>query len=167
MIAHEMEVLKLGAVSLDGTKVKANASIHKALSDEHANKLETQIKADVAELLKKADAADHADIPDGMSIPEELERRTDRLAAIAAVKVEIERRAAERYVNEQAAYEKNVARRDKQERETGKKPKPPIAGPTAKDQVNLNDSESRICQHLVEASSRHTTPRPGLTRKQC
>ena len=149
MIAHEMDVLKLGAVSLDGTKVKANASKHKALSYEHANKLEAQIKAEVAELLKKADAAEHADIPDGMSIPEELERRTDRLAAIAAAKVEIERRAAERHVNEQAAYEKKVAERDKQERETGKKPrgkktKPPTSGPTAKDQVNLNDSESRI-----------------------
>jgi transposase len=149
MIAHEMDVLKLGAVSLDGTKVKANASKHKALSYEHANKLEAQIKAEVAELLKKADAADHADIPDGLSIPEELERRTDRLAAIAAAKAEIERRAAERHVNEQAAYEKKVAERDKQEQETGKKPrgkkpKPPTAGPTAKDQVNLNDSESRI-----------------------
>lgn len=149
MIAHEMEVLKLGAVSLDGTKVKANASKHKALSYEHANKLEAQIKAEVAELLKKADAADHADIPDGMSIPEELERRTDRLAAIAVAKVEIERRAAERHASEQAAYEKKVAERAKQERETGKKPrgkkpKPPTAGPTAKDQVNLNDRESRI-----------------------
>ena len=149
MIAHEMEVLKLGAVSLDGTKVKANASKHKALSYEHANKLEAQIKAEVAELLKKADAADHADIPDGMSIPEELERRTDRLAAIAAAKVEIERRAAERHASEQAAYEKKVAERTEQEKNTGKnprgkKPKPPTAGPTAKDQVNLNDSESRI-----------------------
>ena len=149
MIAHEMEVLKLGAVSLDGTKVKANASKHKALSYEHANKLETQIKAEVAELLKKADAADHADIPDGMSIPEELERRTDRLAAIAAAKTEIERRAAERHASEQAAYEKKVAERTEQEQKTGKKsrgkkPKPPTAGPTAKDQVNLNDSESRI-----------------------
>src|ERR1035437_10889718 len=149
MIAHEMKVLNLGAVSLDGTKIKANASKHKALSYEHANKLEAQLKAEVAELLKKADAADHADIPDGMSIPEELERRTDRLAAIAAAKVEIERRAAERHAREQAEYEKKVAERSKQEQETGKKPrgkklKPPTAGPTAKDQVNLNDSESRI-----------------------
>ena len=149
MIAHEMEVLKLGTVSLDGTKVKANASKHKALSYEHANKLEAQIKEEVAELLKKADAADHADIPDGMSIPEELERRTDRLAAIAAAKAEIERRAAERHANEQAAYEQKVAELAKREQKTGKKPrgkkpKPPTAGPITKDQVNLSDSESRI-----------------------
>ena len=54
MIAHELEVLKLAAVSLDGTKVKANASKHKPMSYEHANKREAQIKAEVAELLQKA-----------------------------------------------------------------------------------------------------------------
>lgn len=149
MIAQQMNVLKLGSVSLDGSKVKANASKHKALSYEHACKLEAQIKAEVAELLKKAESADHADIPDGMSIPEELERREKRLSGIAAAKAEIEKRAAERHAREQATYEKKVAERAKKEQETGKKakgkqPKPPQGGPTAKDQVNLTDEESRI-----------------------
>ncbi|CAG0967599.1 hypothetical protein BURK2_01093 [Burkholderiales bacterium] len=149
LIAHQMEVLKLGNVSLDGSKIKANASKHKALSYEHACKLEEQIKAEVAELLNKAEAADRADIPDGMNIPEELERREKRLAAIAAAKAEIEKRAAERHAREQAAYEKKVAERAKKEQATGKKakgkePKPPKSGPTAKDQVNLTDEESRI-----------------------
>src|SRR5512138_2618873 len=149
MIAKQMEVLKLGSISLDGSKIKANASKHKALSYEHANKLEAQIKAEVAELLKKAEATDRADIPDGMNIPEELERREKRLAAIAAAKAEIEKRAAERHAREQAAYEKKVAERAKKEQTTGKKargkqPKPPKSGPTAKDQVNLTDEESRI-----------------------
>jgi len=149
MIAQQMNVLKLGSVSLDGSKVKANASKHKALSYEHACKLETQIKAEVAELLKKAEAADRTDIPDGMSIPEELERREKRLSGIVAAKAEIERRAAERHAREQVAYEKKVAERAKKEQKTGKKvkgkqPKPPKAGPTAKDQVNLTDEESRI-----------------------
>lgn len=149
MIAQQMNVLKLGSVSLDGSKVKANASKHKALSYEHACKLEAQIKAEVAELLKKAEAADRKDIPDGMSIPEELERREKRLSGIAAAKAEIEKRAAERHAREQTAYEKKVAERSKKEQQTGKKtkgkqPKPPQAGPTAKDQVNLTDEESRI-----------------------
>lgn len=149
MIAQQMEVLKLGRVSLDGSKIKANASKHKALSYEHACKLEAQIKAEVAELLKKAEAADRKDIPDGMSIPEELERREKRLSGIAAARAEIEKRAAERHAREQAAYEKKVAERTKKEQEPGKKakgkqPKPPQAGPTAKDQVNLTDEESRI-----------------------
>ena len=149
LIARQMKVLKLGSVSLDGSKVKANASKHKALSYEHASKLEAQLKAEVAELLRKAEAADRADIPDDMNIPEELARREKRLAAIATAKAEIEKRAAERHAREQAAYEKKVAERAKKEQATGnkargKEPKPPKSGPTAKDQVNLTDGESRI-----------------------
>lgn len=149
MIAHQMKILKVGSVSLDGSKVKANASKHKALSYDHACKLEAQIKAEVAELLQKAEAADHADVPDGMSIPEELKRREDRLSAIASAKAEIEKRAAERHAREQAAYEKKVAERAKKQEKTGKKargkqPKEPKAGPAKKDQVNLTDDESRI-----------------------
>jgi transposase len=149
MIARQMNMLKLGSVSLDGSKVKANASKHKALSYEHACKLEVQLKAEVAELLKKAESADKADIPDGMNVPEELQRREQRLSGIATAKAEIERRAAERHLREQAAYEEKVAARAKKAEETGKKPKgkqpkPPTAGPSAKDQVNLTDEESRI-----------------------
>jgi hypothetical protein len=149
MIARQMNMLKLGSVSLDGSKVKANASKHKALSYEHACKLETQLKSEVAELLKKAESADKADIPDGMNVPEELQRREQRLSGIAAAKIEIERRAAERHVREQAVYEEKLAARAKKAEETGKKPKgkqpkPPTAGPNAKDQVNLTDEESRI-----------------------
>ncbi len=149
MIARQMNMLKLGSVSLDGSKVKANASKHKALSYEHACKLEAQLKAEVAELLKKAESADKADIPDGMNVPEELQRREQRLSGIAAAKVEIERRAAERHTREQAAYEEKVVARAKKAEATGKKPKgkqpkPPTAGPSAKDQVNLTDEDSRI-----------------------
>ncbi len=149
MIARQMNMLKLGSVSLDGSKVKANASKHKALSYEHACKLEAQLKAEVAELLKKAESADKADIPDGMNVPEELQRREQRLSGLAAAKVEIERRAAERHTREQAAYEEKVVARAKKAEATGKKPKgkqpkPPTAGPSAKDQVNLTDEDSRI-----------------------
>src|SRR3954463_13062150 len=76
-VAREMGVLKLGTVALDGTKIDANASRHSALSYERAGKIEAQLKAEVAELMAKAEAAD------GMSIPEELARREKRLAAIA------------------------------------------------------------------------------------
>lgn len=148
-IAGQMKVFKLGKVSLDGTKVHANASKHKALSYGHACKLEQQLEAEVAELLQKAEQADRADIPDGMDIPAELSIRRERIEAIKEAKAEIERRAAERYAEEQEAYEAKLAERAKKERETGKKtrgkaPKPPTAGPTHKDQVNLNDSQSRI-----------------------
>jgi transposase len=111
-VAREMGVLKLGTVALDGTKIHANASRHSALSYEHATKIETQLKAEVADLLGKAEAADQADAPDRrantrarVSIPEELARREKRLAEIARAKVVIEARAKERHARERAEYE--------------------------------------------------------------
>src|ERR1700740_794946 len=81
-LAREIGVLKLGTVGLDGTKIHANARRHRAFSHEHAGKIEEQLKAEVADLLAKAEAADQADIPDDFSIPEELERREEGLAKL-------------------------------------------------------------------------------------
>ena len=100
-----MGVLKLGTVALDGTKIHANASRHSALSYEHAGKIEAQLKQEVMDLLAKAEAADQADVPDGMSIPDELARRKDRLSKLAEARAKIEARAKERFAREQAEYE--------------------------------------------------------------
>lgn len=149
LIAHQMGCLKLGKVSLDGTKIKANASKHRALSWKYACQLEAQLKAEVEELLRQAEDADASELPDGLDIPAELKRREDRLGAIARAKAEIERRAEERHAEEQAEYEKKLAERKSKEQKTGKKlrgkqPKPPEPGPKDKDQVSLTDEESRI-----------------------
>ena len=148
-LAKEMKLLKLGNVCLDGTKIHANASRHSALSHGHIEKLEVQLKAEVQELLALAEQADQADIPDGVSLPEEIKRREDRLAAMAAAKAKIAARAEERYQREKAEYDEKMLRRAAKEVETGKKPagKPPQApqpGPRASDQVNLTDEDSRI-----------------------
>src|ERR1700681_805200 len=148
-VAREMGVLKLGTVALDGTKIHANASRHSALSYEHASKIEAQLKAEVAELLKKAEAADQTDIPDGMSIPEELARREDRLEKLATARAKIEARAKERYARELAEHEAKLAAREAKTAATGKKPggkppQPPTEGPQPSDQINLTDEESRI-----------------------
>src|SRR4249919_1227454 len=132
LLAREMGMLKLGTLGLDGTKVHANASKHSALSYEHAGKIEAQLKAEVAELLAKAEAADRADLPDGMSIPAELARREERLKKIA--KAKIEARAKERYERELAEHEAKLAARKAKEKATGKKPggkppAPPAEGP--------------------------------------
>src|SRR5258705_11113456 len=82
-LAREMGVLKMGTVALDGTKIHANASRHSALSYEHAGKIEAQLKAEVAELLAKAEAAGQTDGPHGSSIPEGLARREARLEQLA------------------------------------------------------------------------------------
>jgi transposase len=148
-VAGEMGVLKLGTVALDGTKIHANASRHSALSYEYAGRIEAQLQAEVADLLRKAEAADQADVPDGMSIPEELARREARLAAIAKARATIEARAKERHARERAAYEAKLKAREAKTAATGKKPggRPPAApveGPLPTDQVNLTDEESRI-----------------------
>jgi hypothetical protein len=144
-----MGMLKVGTVAVDGTKLHANASRHSALSYGHAKKIEKQLKKEVRQLLNLAERADAADIPDGMSIPEELERRELRLAAIAEAKVKIEARAEERLAQEQAEHQAKMAVRAEQEQRTGKKPggrppAPPTGGVRESDQINLTDEESRL-----------------------
>ena len=148
-LAQEMKLLKLGTVCVDGTKVHANASRHSALSHGHIEKLEVQLKAEVQELFALAEQADQANIPDGVSLPDEIKRREDRLAAMAAAKVKIAARAEERYQREKAEYEQKMANRAAKEKDSGKKPggKPPQAptpGPKDSDQINLTDAASRI-----------------------
>ena len=149
LLAREMGVLKLGTVALDGTKIHANASRHSALSHEHAGKIEAQLKAEVADLLAKAEAADQAGVPDGMSIPEELARREARLAKLAEARAKIEARAKERFEQQQAEHEAKIAARAAKAAASGRKPggkppAPPSPGPLPADQINLTDEDSRI-----------------------
>ena len=147
-LAREMGLLKLGTVALDGTKIHANASRHSALSYEHAAKIETQLKAEVAELLARAEAADQAEVIDGMSIPEELARREDRLAKLAQARAKIEARAKERFEREAAEHRAKLAAREAaaaNRKKGGRRPPaPPVEEPQAKDQINLTDEDSRI-----------------------
>ena len=149
LMAREMGLLKLGTVALDGTKIHANASRHSALSYERAGQIEMQLHEEVCKLTAMADAADQADVADGMSIPEELARREKRLAEIARARALIAARAKERYAREQAEHETKLAARAAKSAETGKKPggrppAPPVEAPGPADQVNLTDEESRI-----------------------
>ena len=145
-IAAEMQLVKLGTISLDGTKVKANASKHHALSHGHAQALTAQLKTEIAELLRRAEQAEA--VPDHVSLPDELARREQRLAAIEAATAKIEARAQERLAAEQAAYDAKRTRREAQraagQKPRGKEPQPPAGGPKASDQINLTDEESRI-----------------------
>jgi len=148
-VARENQLSRFGLVSLDGTKIHANASRHSALSYGHAEKIEAQLKAEVQQMLALAEAADQNNIPDGVNLPTEIARREDRLAAIGAAKAKIEARAAARYEREQAEYQAAVAKRQAQAAATGKQPrgkapKPPEPGPRGDDQINLTDADSRI-----------------------
>ena len=148
VLAREMKCLKLGNIALDGTKIAANASKHRALSWEHANKIEAQLREEVQLLLKLAEDSDSRPVNDGLDVPAEIARREQRLGAIAQAKTKIEQRARERHAAEQQEHAAKCAKRDAQ-RQAGKKPRgpeppPPSSEPKAGDQVNLTDEESRI-----------------------
>lgn len=148
-VAHEMKLMKLGQVSLDGTKIKANASKHSALSYGHARELEKHLLSEVKELTARAEAADRAKPEsDGMDVSAEIGRREARLAAIREAKAKIEARAQERYELERQEYEarqnKRQAQRDAGKKPRGKDPQPPQPEPKDSDQINLTDAESRI-----------------------
>lgn len=148
VLAREMKCLKLGNIALDGTKVHANASKHKALSWAHANKIEAQLREEVQTLMALGEKADRAGVPDGMDVPAEIARREQRLKAIDAAKAQIEQRARERLDTERQEHQAKLARRQAQ-RDAGKKPRgknpePPQEGPRDGDQVSLTDEDSRI-----------------------
>lgn len=146
LIARENRLLKLGHIALDGTKVKANASRHSALSYGHIRQLEQQLQAEVTALLAKAEAADAQEQAQGLDIPAELARREERLARIREAKAKIEAMAAERQAAEQAEYEaKRAAYEERRKRRGGgPPPSPPSGGIADKAQVNLTDEDSRI-----------------------
>jgi transposase len=121
LLARQMKLLKLGHIALDATKIKANASKHKALSWQHAKRIAAQLRQQVRDLLAQAEQSDRAGVAAGMDVPAELARRQDRLQAIARAKVVLERRAAERHQSEQQAYAAKQAKRQAQ-REAGKRP---------------------------------------------
>jgi hypothetical protein len=105
LLARGMKLLKLGAIALDGTKIPANASKHKALSWARANNFEAQLRQEVQQLLALAESSDAQAVPDGMDVPAEIARREDRLSALAQAKAKIEQRAAERTADGLAADE--------------------------------------------------------------
>jgi len=161
-LAARSGVLKVGAitVAIDGTKVLANASKHAAVSYGHAGEKMRELDLEIAELMKKAEQADATPLDDGLSIPEELQRRAGRKAKLAAARAEMEVRALARVEQELEEYELKRAARAAQraagKKPRGKEPQPPSGTPEAKDQVNFTDQESRIMkaghgQHFEQA----------------
>lgn len=145
--AYEMEVYKIGNISIDGTKVLANASKHKAMSYEYACKLEKQLTEEIEKLFEMASSPET-----GVPNPEiirEIEIRDKKLKKVKVVKKKIEERAGERYEIEKSEYEAKMLSRQLKEEKSGKKiggkkPEPPNPSPKPEEQINFTDEESRI-----------------------
>jgi transposase len=152
LLAQMAGVLKLGNISLDGTKIHADASKSKAVSYTYLLALEAHLRAEVEELFALSERADQGDQPDGLVLSDEIAIRQARLARLAEAKAVLEARAKERTAIEQAEYDAKVQERAEKERQTGRTPrgrapKPPTPGPRDKDQYNFTDPESRIMKH--------------------
>ena len=152
LLAVEMGVLKIGNISIDGTKIHADASKSKAVSYKRLQQLEVRLRQEVAQLFALAEASDKSALPEGMDLPQEIARREDRLVRMAEAKVALQARAAERDAAEMAEYEAKTRERQNQHKRTGKKPRgkppsPPTPGPKDKDQYNFTDPDSRIMKN--------------------
>jgi len=157
-LCQQAGLVKLGHVALDGTKVKANASKHKAMSYERMGKAEKELEEEVKALLAEAariDAEEDGKYGKGRrgdELPEELARRESRLAKIREAKAALEEEAREAAKKKQAEVEARLREREKQEEEGGRKlggrppqaPDPEQARPEAKAQRNFTDPDSRI-----------------------
>ncbi|MCJ7739285.1 MAG: transposase [Anaerolineae bacterium] len=152
LIARETGYLKLGNISVDGSKVHADASKSKAVSYGRLLKLEEQLRQEVEELLALGEQADETELPEGLEIDTEVGFRQERLVNLAEAKRILEARAAERYQAELAEYQTKLRAREEKARETGGKPrgpgpKPPKCGVRDKDQYNFTDPGSRIMKN--------------------
>jgi len=130
---------------VDGTQIRANASKHKNLSYDRAGELDARLELDIAELMRKAEAADAADDLDGRRLPKEIARREKLRAKMQKAMEQLDGRARERAEKERAAYEEKVARRQHRKgRAKGCEIKPPKDTPDDAEQINLTDADSRI-----------------------
>ena len=147
-MAQHLRLTKVGTVSIDGTKIQANASKHAAVSYARAGEMITQLELEVQELMARAQQAEKQEAKDTLDIPAEMLRREDRKAALQQARQVIEARAQELAEAKQADYDAEQAERQAQ-RDAGKKPRgkgptPPSATPAPKAQYNFTDPASRI-----------------------
>jgi len=145
-LAGEAGLIKLGRLAVDGTKIRANASKHKAMSYGRMKDEERRLQNEIAELLKKAQATDVAEDaehgPDraGTELPEELKRRENRLKVIQAAKARLEQR--QRQADEEAGRSKDDDGNTRGP--SGRRCQREFGVPAEKAQDNFTDPESRI-----------------------
>ena len=147
-LAQQLRLTRLGSISVDGTKIQANASKHAAVSYERAGELVAQLELEVKELMERAEQAEAKETQETLDIPAELARREKRVAALQQARAVIEERAKELAAAQQPEYEAKQAARQAQ-REAGKKPRgqeprPPSEEPDPKAQYNFTDPQSGI-----------------------
>jgi transposase len=156
VLAQEAGVLQLGTISLDGSKIHADASKSHAVSYKRLGEIAAYLQQEVEELFALGEHTEPPDRPAGLNVAAEIAWRQDRLTNLAEAKRVLEERAREREAAEQAEYEAKLRAREQQAQETGHKPRgraptPPTPGPRDNDQYNFTDPESRIMKNSANA----------------
>ncbi|MFQ6007244.1 MAG: IS1182 family transposase [Woeseia sp.] len=155
LLARELKLLKVGLVSVDGTKVDANASKHRSVRYDRAKALVEQLKLDIAGLLQQAEQVDAAEVEDPQALPQEIARREALQAKLDAACRRLEARAKARAQQERADYEAKVAARElRKGSRKGKHPKPPSEVPKDEEQSNLTDPDSGLMRKNKRSESR-------------
>jgi len=154
LLAQEAGVFRLGNISVDGSKIHADASKHHAVSYKRLVERESRLRQEVQALLQLGEQVDQGErsLPAGLVVADEVTIRQERLANLAKAKAVLEARAQERHAAEQAEYEAKVREREEKARRQGRKPggrlpQPPQPGPRDQDQYNFTDPESRIMKN--------------------
>lgn len=157
LLAKLAGVLKLGNLSLDGSKIHADASKSHAVSYKRLVELEAPLRTEVSELLTLGEQADQGEVilPDAFVVEDEIAIRQKRLENLARAKTVLAARAQERYAAEQAEYEAKLREREEKARKhrrkpRGRPPQPPQPGPRDKDQYNFTDPDSRIMKNSTD-----------------
>ena len=145
LLAKELKLVKVGVVSVDGSKVDAKASKHRSVTYARAGELVEQLKLEIADLLARAEQADGSGEDAPQVLPEEIGRLTALRAKLDAARQRLEAQARARAEVERAAFEAKVrAREERNGRAKGKHPKPPDDTPQPQEQSNLSDPDSRL-----------------------
>jgi hypothetical protein len=158
LMAKLAGLLKLGNISVDGSKIHADASKSKAVSYKRLGELEIELRQEVHELLELGEQADQGALrlPEGLVVEDEIAIRKGWLENLTGARTILEARAQERHSAEQAEYEAKLREREEKAKSSGRKPrgrnpKPPEAGPQDKDQYNFTDPDSRIMKNSTDA----------------
>jgi transposase len=157
LLAQETGVFRLGNISLDGSKIHADASKHHAVSYKRLMELDSQLRQEVQALLTRGEQVDQGErsLPEELVLADEVTIRQERLTNLAKAKAVLEARAQERYAAEQAEYQAKLREREEKARTKGRRPggrppQPPQPGPRDQDQYNFTDPDSRIMKNSTD-----------------
>jgi len=152
LLAKELKLLRVGTVSVDGTKVDANANKRKSIQYDRAQALRSQMRGEIEELLERAESEDAQEVADPQALPEELARREQLNSKLDEACAELERRAGRSAEAGRAAYDRKVALRERRTgRRKGPRVKPTREEPEEGRQINQTDGDSA----LMRKSKRH------------